>query len=108
MVTIKAHQRSFKRPPTVRSGELVLVLRHDDKSPGWFFGEADGLEGYFPLSWFDLSADGATATARRDYDAAELTIEVGVEIECVETEAGWLLVRTAEGREGWVPSDCVK
>ncbi len=109
MYTTKAHQRSFELAPRVHQGDQVRVLRHDDKPPGWFFGAAGvGLEGYFPLAWFALSADGTTATARRDYDAAELTIRAGVEIECLETEAEWLLVRTAEGHQGWIPGDCVK
>ena len=106
--TTKAHERSFDTAPRVRTGDLVRFLRHEPEHPGWFFGRAGDLEGYFPLNWFDLSADESAATARRDYNAAELTIEVGVDVECVETEGAWLLVRTAAGDEGWIPSACVE
>ncbi len=107
--TTRAHERSFETAPRVHRGVRVRVLKNDDQFPGWFFGAClEGQEGYFPMGWFELSPDGSAATARRDYDAAELTIEVGVGVECIETEAGWLLVRTADGREGWIPEDCVK
>ncbi len=105
----KAHQQSFESAPKVSPGDRIRIVRHDDKSPGWFFGvTAEGKEGFFPLGWFDLNADESSAIAQRAYDAAELTIEVGVEVECIETESGWHLVRTTDGREGWIPSDCVK
>jgi len=67
------------------------------------FDVAPRIEGYFPTSWFRLDSTGVQATALRDYDAAELTIEAGVQIDCLDEVAGWLLVRTAEGRQGWIP-----
>ena len=89
--------------------EMVRRIRDDDKNPGWFFGVApNGTEGYFPSRWFESELRGMNSRALRDYDAAELTIEVGVEVECIVEESGWLLVRTDSGREGWIPVTCVK
>jgi len=106
--TTKAHERSFERAPRVGAGEVVRRLRDAEKDPGWFFGVApDGVEGYFPVSWFSIDATGATARALRDYDAAELTIGAGIPVECLAEEPGWRLVRAQDGREGWIPDACV-
>jgi len=87
----------------------VRRLRDDAKNPGWFYGVAeDGIEGYFPSRWFELDASGEGAKALRDYDAMELPIEAGVEVECIAEESGWLLVQTEDGRQGWIPESCVK
>jgi len=89
-------------------GELVQRVRDDEKNPGWFLGVAPcGLEGYFPSRWFEVDSNGASARALRDYDAMELTIEANVDVECLAEESGWLLVRTEDGREGWIPGSCV-
>jgi hypothetical protein len=105
--TSSPHTRSFATAPRVAANEAVRLIRHDERSPGWFYGVTpQGAEGYFPTSWFQLDEDGGQATALRDYDAVELTIDAGVEIDCLDEAAGWLLVRTVDGREGWIPSEC--
>ena len=107
--TTTAHTRSFEQAPRVRAGDRVRFIRHDEQSPGWFWGaSAEGVEGYFPTSWFRLDASETGATALYDYDAAELTIEAGVEVECLVRVAGWLRVRTASGDEGWIPSNTIE
>ena len=106
--TILGHKRTFHSAPRVRAGDVVRLVRHDEKNPGWFFGVApDGLEGYFPSRWFEVDSNGTSARALRDYDAMELTIEADVEVQCLAEESGWLLVRTGDGREGWIPANCM-
>jgi hypothetical protein len=103
-----AHDRSFDRAPSVHTGELVRRVRHDERNPGWFHGVAPGgVEGYFPVRWFDVDAVAAVARALRDYDAMELTVGAGVEVECLAEESGWMLVRTSGGEQGWIPVGCV-
>lgn len=103
--TVSGHTRSFERAPRVRAGEVVRHIRDEEKHPGWFFGAApDGVEGYFPIRWFDLDPENVTARAIRNYDAMELTIEAGIEVVRLAEESGWLYVRTEDGREGWIPS----
>lgn len=92
----------------MRAGDVVRHDRVDEKNPGWFVGaDSRGVEGYFPCRWFDVDPGASTARALRDYDAAELTIGAGVEVECLAEESGWLLVRADDGREGWIPETCL-
>ena len=107
--TRTAHHRSFERAPRVAEGGVVRRFRDDERSPGWFYGaDGEGTAGYFPIEWFDLDATGAMATARRDYDAMELTIDAGVPVECLAEAAGWMLVRTDTGAQGWIPLACLE
>ena len=106
--TSKPHRRSFENAPRVAANDTVRWIRADDANPGWFLGaDRNGVEGYFPQRWFELDQSTSTARALRDYDAAELTIEAGVDVECLETESGWVLVRTAAGDQGWIRGNCV-
>ena len=105
---VKAHQRSFDTAPRTRVRDVVQPIRHDVDNPGWFYGMTpDGVEGYFPSEWFDIAADGSEAIAQREYDAMELTVAVGEQVECLDAVAGWILVQTADGRHGWVPQECI-
>lgn len=105
--TTQAHQRSFEQAPRVPAGELVEFLYEDARNPGWFYGRAaDGVAGYFPSRWFELDASAGQARAVRAYDAAELSLEAGIEVEILAQESGWLLARTADGRQGWIPACC--
>jgi flagellar basal body rod protein FlgF len=107
--TTVGHRRSFERAPRVLANEVVSRDRDDEKNPGWFVGtDRNGVEGYFPSRWFELDSSGANARAKRDYDAGELTVSAGVDVECIANESGWLLVRTDEGQEGWIPASCVE
>lgn len=102
------HRRLFESAPRVVRGDLVRRIRDDEKNPGWFFGvAADGVEGYFPRSWFEVEAGGVSARALRDYDGMELTVEGDVIVERLAEESGSVLVRTEQGQEGWIPTTCV-
>lgn len=101
---INKHKRSFDVAPQVKAGDVVKFVRHDPKSPGWFFGTtADGVEGYFPVAWFNVIEENKRATAQRPYDAMELTVDVGEVLEALDSAVGWLFVRAEDGKIGWVP-----
>lgn len=109
MRTTAAHRRSFDKSPRVVAGDAVRRVRDDPESPGWFWGvDPSGVEGFFPRSWFEFDAGCINAKAIRDYNAEEITIDAGVAVACVARESGWLLVRTADGLQGWIPECCVE
>ncbi len=101
---VGSHERSLDVAPCVAKGDRVVFVRDDDGNPGWFYGRtAGGVAGYFPAEWFDVARERHEATARRDYDAMEISVTAGHVVEAVDSIAGWRLVRTADGRVGWVP-----
>lgn len=100
----KAYTRAFEVAPRASAGEVVEFQKLDPKNPHWFQGrDRHGVGGYFPVAWFGL--DGPRATARRDYDATELTVSPGMPVAVLERHGGWVRVETADGTIGWIPED---
>jgi hypothetical protein len=44
----------------------------------------------------------------RDYDATELSADVGEELAASQEESGWIWCTNRAGRTGWVPLDNVE
>lgn len=106
MKVVRDHEVIYPDPIRVRAGERVRIGREDDEFPGWAWcAAADGREGWVPLAI--LRREGAEGVARRDYDATELAVKRGQRVEALEELNGWARVANAEGREGWVPRDCL-
>lgn len=99
-----AYEAAFANPPRVAVDETVQYFGADPKHPGWFKGQTKaGCEGYFPIAWFEVNEATGEATAQRDYDAHELTVEAGARVGVIESEPGWVRVMTEGGEIGWVP-----
>jgi uncharacterized protein YgiM (DUF1202 family) len=58
------------------------------------------------MSYIDRKGD--VAVALQDYDATELTVQVGQELEISDEEAGWYWCTDSEGESGWIPADHVE
>ncbi|EDY80677.1 SH3 domain protein [Verrucomicrobiia bacterium DG1235] len=94
--------------PLAEKGERVSFIAFDPKNAAWFRGrDARGVVGYFPVGWFRIDEAGGLAEALRDYDAAELTVAVGEEIELIESFGEWCRVETGQGL-GWIPVACCR
>ena len=103
----KAYRAVYPDPITLCPGDDVTVERRDDEYPTfvWCTATRTGKSGWVPDAYLDLSR--APATALRDYDAAELSVEVGDELVVLEELGGWLWCRRPTGELGWVPADHV-
>lgn len=68
----------------------------------------DDGAGWVPERYVDASCD--PAVMRRGYDTTELATTAGEELTLVERDhpSGWIRVRNAAGREGWVPLSTVE
>ena len=56
-----------------------------------------------PQAFFEVGEAVALATALVDYDARELTVALGDELELRLEHEGWLLCQDAAGQGGWIP-----
>ena len=94
--------------PLVESKGAVLKLRqHADEQPGWIYAVSpNNREGWVPRQW--LRIEGGQATLLRDYDATELNLEVGDQLEVTLVLDGWYMARRPNGETGWVPDRAVK
>lgn len=92
-------------PVRFREGEVVNVGRHDRVWTSYVWGaDQAGHAGWVPDDYLEMTAP-SEAVALRDYDATELTVARGEQLEVLDEVGGWLLCRTAAGLAGWVPSD---
>lgn len=104
VVAIQAHEISERPPLSLAAGDVVAVGRRDDDWPAFVFVTAAHGSGWVPSRHLSLETGQAvTVTA---YDTTELPTSVGETLDVVarDDESGWLWCRSADGREGWVPS----
>ncbi len=103
---IRGYTCQYLDPIQLQAGDVVSVGREDEEYPGWLWCTGpDGRCGWVPA---DLLIRRATvAEAREDYDATELSVHAGEEVDVESTSRGWVRVRNAAGQRGWIPDDCL-
>jgi hypothetical protein len=103
---VRSYTAQYPDPIVVAAGTRVPALRQDDEYPGWWWCRGpDGREGWIPAEFLILA--GTEATLVREYDAHELSVAAGEEIEVHEQVAGWARVTNRSGVTGWIPTRCL-
>lgn len=102
---VKVHEIPARAPLQVSAGQRVTVGERDTHWPAFVFVTADSGAGWVPSRY--LGPDGTVLTP---YDTTELPTAAGdlLTVLAQDDESGWLWVRAADGREGWVPIDTVE
>lgn len=96
---VVAHETATTPPLRLQRGDVVEVVKRDTEWPGFVLVTAAQGTGWVPAR--HLSADTATAVTIVPYDTTEVATSVGEVLE--DGPGGWLWVRNAARREGWVP-----
>jgi hypothetical protein len=105
---VRAHITSVPDPVRFVAGDVIGVGNHDQQwtSYVWCTDQA-GHAGWAPDFYLEMTG-AHEATALRAYDATELTVGPGELLDVLDEAGGWLLCRTGNGHEGWVPGDHVE
>jgi len=107
VIVVSAHAASYSDPVKVNAGARVILGKVDADNPEWRWCIGpDGKEGWIQRSFYtdaDETHGVLQAVIVRDYDAMELTVTPGAELEVIETAGGWHYCRAGDGRTGWVP-----
>lgn len=101
---ISSHEASYEDPIRIRRGDELELSGRSDTWDGhiWLWAVAqDGRSGWVPDTLPDRTAAGVTA--RRDYDAAELTCARSEVLLVHEESHGWGWCENEVGQCGWVP-----
>lgn len=86
-----------------RVGEVLRLERRLTEWQGWLWcTNAEGVTGWVPETYVE-QLDVTLCRTLRDYDATELTVKPGDELDVHFAESGWLWCTTADSRKGWVP-----
>ncbi len=99
------HQRSYEHPIIGRAGDGVKLCRPDADAPGWTWCTHDrtGRAGWTPDAYLARTADPSVAFLTCNYDATELTVQIGDRVRPSYSIAGWTWCLDSDGGEGWVP-----
>ncbi len=99
---ITAHQSTHPEPLTVRKGERLSFERKETEWPGWIWCTSrSGKSAWVPEKWVEI--DGDSCVMKRDYNATELSVEVGEVLTVEFEETGWAWATKESGESGWVP-----
>ena len=86
-----------------RAGTDLVVGRRNLQYPEFVWcATEDGLAGWVLETRLEITGPGE-ATAKTDYDAAQLTVVKGEILDVLDRTASWWRCRNAGGVEGWVP-----
>lgn len=97
-IVTAAHRTQYPNPIRFKAGEQVIVGQRDEEYPGWIWTTlASGNSGWAPEEL--LSISGSRAIARADYEATELTTEVGERVRVIFAMLGWAWVKSSVDRE---------
>ena len=111
MVTVRAvtaHEIPDRAPLRVTPGQQVQLGERDTTWPEFVFVTADDGSGWVPARHIEAGT-GGSGVVRTAYDTTELPTAAGDELTVLEADeiSGWSWVRSASGREGWVPSSTI-
>lgn len=94
----------YPNPLTLCAGEVVTVVANDAQWPAYVWcTNGQGLGGWVPESYLEIRGD--AGQARRDYDARELTVDMGEILVLLDEEGGWYWAENGCGERGWVPKN---
>ncbi|MGB3905715.1 MAG: SH3 domain-containing protein [Anaerolineae bacterium] len=101
---IKAHRCPDPDPLIVRKGDRLRFERRETEWAGWIWcTDSSGKRAWVPENWVEIEGD--SCVMKRDYNAIELSVEVGEALTVEFEESGRAWVTKDSGESGWVPSE---
>jgi len=106
-VVIEKHQASDKYPLIITKGETLKFERKETEWDGWIWCiNNDGKGGWVPETYLELQEE--VCDVLQNYNAIELTVNIGEEFMIEEEESDWFWLNNEKGKEGWVPKKNVR
>jgi uncharacterized protein YgiM (DUF1202 family) len=99
---IAEYKSPFPDPLKIQKGDQVQLTEKESEWPGWIWCiNKNGKDGWVPRSYLKIQDNHAKLL--QDYDATEITAEVGEKFVIKGEKSGWFWVSGKEGRMGWIP-----
>jgi len=104
---IERHQASDLEPLIITRGEILSYEIKETDWIGWVWCiNKNGKAGWVPETYLKVQKDNCEVL--QDYNAIELTANIGEELVMKKEESGWFWVINDQGKEGWIPIKSVK
>jgi uncharacterized protein YgiM (DUF1202 family) len=96
------YQSAYPEPLNLKAGDNVTVADKKTEWPGWIWcTDGSGNSGWVPADY--VEREGAAGTLGVDYDATELSVKTGDEVQVLKEQSGWAWCRKRTGDLGWLP-----
>jgi hypothetical protein len=84
-------------------GDVVGVGHRNQQYPEFLWCASEsGRQGWVAESYLEMSGE-KEAVALREYDAGQLTVVAGEQLDVLDQQGAFVLCRNAAGAQGWVP-----
>jgi hypothetical protein len=104
---IKAHQPVESKDWIASKGGMAIYEKKPTEYEGWLWcTNKEGKSAWAPEEWVEILK--GDCRFKRDYNAIELTVQIGESVEGDIEVSGWIWVAKGKGVYGWVPRDCLK
>ncbi|MBU1937484.1 SH3 domain-containing protein [bacterium] len=104
---ITAYDSAYPEPLIFRKGEELVITDKESPWAGWIWCmNRSGESRWVPENY--VNRKGKTGTMRCDYDATELTANIGEELIIEKEESCWLWCTNKKKQRGWIPAECVE
>ncbi|MCL6458939.1 MAG: hypothetical protein K6T85_13110 [Gorillibacterium sp.] len=101
---IKPHIGENPDPIILKQGEKIHITKEGEH--GWVWGVNEtGKESWVPRNYLHIVD--SLGTAIEDYNAFELTVQLGDIVTILCEESGWFHCINANNLMGWVPNESV-
>lgn len=104
---LKPHTDVPPNPIVAKKGDQGTIIQYDSRPEwkGWIQCSLDdGQTGWISNSYLRIEAKRVTFTS--DYNALEIQVETGENVEILREDNGWAWIRKTNGIEGWIPCQC--
>ena len=102
---LKDYESPFPDPIVFQKGERVSLGTKFEEDPDWqnlFWCEGkNGKKAWVPEDY--LNSDGVNGIFNREYNAKELSVQVGEKLTVYEIVNGFGMSEKIDGTRGWVP-----
>jgi len=105
---ISDYKSAFSDPLIIVKDEILTISVKESEWKEWLWCiNQFGKGGWVPEKYIERLND-KKCKALRDYDATELTVEIGEEIIISNEVSGWAWVTNKKGKSGWVPLENIQ
>lgn len=104
---LKPHVDIPPNPIVAKKGARGSIIQYDPRPEwkGWIQCSLDdGQTGWISDSYLEIQ--GSRITFKKDYNAIEIQVQAGEDVEILREDNGWAWIRRADGVEGWIPAQC--
>ena len=99
---IEDYTSPYTDPLLIKEGEILTIGKKDSEWSGWIWcTNKFGDSRWVPKNYLEIR--GKIGKAKQNYNATELSVNIGEELIIEEEEAEWFWVINQLGKSGWVP-----